>query len=46
VIVVPPSIHPSGKAYRWIKGLGPDDLDPAAMPAWLLSIALDGDSDE
>ena len=45
VIVVPPSIHPSGKAYRWVEGRHPEDLDPAAMPDWLLAIALDGDSD-
>jgi len=40
VIVVPPSIHPSGKAYRWLAGHHPDDLDPAPMPDWLLEIAL------
>ena len=45
VIVVPPSIHPSGKAYRWVRGHGPDDLDPAAMPDWLVSVALESDPD-
>jgi hypothetical protein len=43
-IVIPPSIHPSGKAYRWRRGCSPDDLDPVAMPDWLLEIALEHDS--
>ena len=37
-IVVPPSIHPSGNVYRWLKGHGPDDLPVADLPKWLLKI--------
>ena len=35
-IVVPPSIHPSGKVYRWVKGHAPGELPMAKMPKWLL----------
>ena len=35
-IVVPPSIHPNGNVYRWLKGHGPGDLSLANMPNWLL----------
>lgn len=34
-IVVPPSVHPSGKRYRWKKGLGPDEVKIARLPDWL-----------
>jgi len=34
-IVAPPSVHPSGKRYRWKKGHGPDDITPAMLPDWL-----------
>jgi len=40
-IVVPPSIHPSGNVYRWLKGRGPEDLPVADMPTWLLEIIID-----
>jgi len=30
--VVPPSIHPSGKRYRWEKGLSLDEVEPAELP--------------
>lgn len=35
-IVAPPSMHPSGVRYRWARGRGMDDVDLAAVPAWLL----------
>lgn len=39
-IVMPPSVHPSGKRYRWVKGRSPDDLVPAALPKWLVARIL------
>jgi hypothetical protein len=38
VIVAPPSIHPSGKPYRWRKGRGPGEAAPAEMPTWLVAL--------
>jgi hypothetical protein len=43
VIIVPPSIHPSGKPYRWRRGHGPDDIGLATMPIWLLEPRFGGD---
>lgn len=34
-IVMPPSVHPSGRKYRWMARHSPDDLVPARMPPWL-----------
>jgi hypothetical protein len=34
-IVAPPSVHPSGKKYRWKKGPGPGEIEPAPLPDWL-----------
>lgn len=34
-VVAPPSVHPSGRPYAWLPGLGPGEVDPAALPAWL-----------
>ncbi len=34
-LAVAPTIHPSGKVYRWKTGHTPD-LKPAPLPAWLL----------
>lgn len=34
-IVAPPSVHPSGKRYRWKKGRGPGKRVPAMLPDWL-----------
>lgn len=36
VIVLPPSIHPSGEPYRWRKGHAPDEIALAPTPKWLL----------
>lgn len=34
-IVAPPSIHPSGKRYRWKKSHAPGECELAALPGWL-----------
>lgn len=39
-VVAPPSPHPSGKTYAWVKGRSPDDVSPAAAPRWLLELVL------
>ncbi|MDP6708345.1 MAG: bifunctional DNA primase/polymerase [Alphaproteobacteria bacterium] len=35
LVVAPPSIHPSGGAYSWRTGHGPDEAALAALPNWL-----------
>jgi len=35
-VVLPPSNHASGQKYSWEPRQGPDDLDPASAPSWLL----------
>lgn len=35
-VVVPPSVHPSGRRYAWIPGHEPGALPLAALPPWLL----------
>jgi hypothetical protein len=37
-IVVPPSIHPSGRAYAWEETARPDHVELKAMPEWLLRL--------
>ena len=37
-IVVPPSIHPSGNAYTWLKGHEPGEIVISDLPVWLLKI--------
>jgi len=39
LVVAPPSIHPSGRHYEWKASRGPDEVTPAAMPAWLSELA-------
>jgi len=34
-IVAPPSVHPSGKRYRWVKGRAPGEVELALLPDWL-----------
>ncbi len=34
-IVAPPSVHPSGKRYRWKKGRAPGEAKLARLPDWL-----------
>lgn len=36
VIIVPPSIHPSGKPYEWVAGRRPGQCPLARLPVWLL----------
>lgn len=36
IIIVPPSLHPSGKRYAWAAGHGPEEADPAPLPERLL----------
>lgn len=38
-VVLPPSPHPSGKQYEWVKGRSPDDLDVGYAPTWLVTAA-------
>lgn len=42
VILAPPSIHPNGRPYVWEVSHHPEDVRPAAMPAWLLALATAG----
>jgi len=44
VIIVPPSIHPSGKPYRWREGRAPDEIELAPLPDWLLVPRFGGSS--
>jgi hypothetical protein len=34
-VVAPPSMHPSGRRYGWIKARGPDQVETAPLPRWL-----------
>ena len=34
-IVTPPSVHPSGNHYQWVKGCGPGQVKLAPLPHWL-----------
>jgi len=36
VIIVPPSIHPSGNSYAWRKNHAPEEISLASLPIWLL----------
>jgi hypothetical protein len=35
-VVAPPSLHPSGRRYRWLSGSGPESVPPAPLPACFL----------
>jgi hypothetical protein len=37
-IVVPPSLHASGRRYAWDLSAHPDDVPLAPAPAWLLAL--------
>ncbi|WP_455208876.1 bifunctional DNA primase/polymerase [Kaarinaea lacus] len=37
-IVAPPSTHPSGNAYLWLKGHEPGEIPVAELPTWLRNI--------
>jgi hypothetical protein len=32
IVVLPPSLHPSGRRYAWAPGRSPDDLPPPPLP--------------
>jgi putative DNA primase/helicase len=44
-IVAPPSIHPNGKPYVWLRGYSPKDLPLAELPEWTLVPLLSADGD-
>jgi hypothetical protein len=37
-VVLPPSLHPSGRRYEWAEGCAPWEIEPAPAPWWLLRI--------
>ncbi len=48
-VVAPPSIHPSGRAYRWLSGLGHGEVPLAPLPAFvrqLVALRLRPEEDE
>jgi hypothetical protein len=38
VIITPPSLHPSGRRYVWLRGHGPDQIPLAEIPLWLAAL--------
>jgi hypothetical protein len=38
--VLPPSRHESGRLYEWVEGHGPDDLEAAPAPGWLVELMM------
>jgi len=38
-VVLPPSPHPDGKLYEWLKGRSPTDIPIVAAPEWLVGLA-------
>lgn len=38
-VVVPPSLHASGRRYAWREGRSPWETPPAPLPGWLASLA-------
>lgn len=41
-VVAPPSLHPSGRPYRWAPGRAPGEVALAALPGWILLPAAGG----
>ena len=37
--IAPPSMHASGRRYRWRPGRSPDETAPAPMPTWVVELA-------
>lgn len=37
-VLAPPSLHPSGRRYRWADTLSPDEVPLASCPGWLLDL--------
>ena len=42
LVVAPPSLHRSGRRYRWLRGCDPAALAPAPLPDWLLAFSRQG----
>jgi hypothetical protein len=40
-VLLPPSIHPSGKRYMWRPGHGPHEREIAKLPGWLLELLIE-----
>lgn len=36
--IMPPSIHPNGKEYVWMKGKGPSSIEVAEAPRWMIDL--------
>ncbi len=43
-IIVPPSVHPSGKRYQWTPGHAPGQVELAPLPVWLEQPRFGGDA--
>lgn len=37
-VVAAPTVHPNGRAYTWEMGFGPDEIEVAAAPGWLVHL--------
>lgn len=42
-IIVPPSVHPSGKRYRWKPGHAPGAIELAPLPGWIEQSRFQGE---
>lgn len=38
IVVMPPSLHPSGRRYRWEPELAPEECAVQPLPVWLLEV--------
>ena len=38
-VIAPVSVHPSGQAYQWSPFAGPDDVELAELPEWIVRLA-------
>jgi hypothetical protein len=38
LVVAPPSLHPSGRRYRWRAGREPGALEPDLLPGWIIEL--------
>lgn len=37
-VLLPPSVHPDGSFYTWVKGFSPANIQLAEMPEWILNL--------
>lgn len=42
VVIVPPSVHPSGVRYAWVRGRDPETVPLGAAPAWFVEAPASG----